>query len=159
MQLPFTLGFVVLAGCTLGLRASPADDAQPPRAADDAKLLVGVWNVVALESDGKKAPADEIKGMRWSVTESEVEFADPGEEFGGKTSYKLDLTKSPKHIDLVVPEGPTKGKTMLGIYKLEKDRLVVCLRDAKEADKGRPTEFSTEAGSGLGMVTLERAKK
>jgi uncharacterized protein (TIGR03067 family) len=159
MRLPNTLCLVVLAGCALCLRASLADDAKPPQAADDAKLLKGNWNVVALESEGRKAPAAALKGMRWSFAGSEVQFADPGEEAGGKSSVKLDTSKSPKHIDLVGLEGPQKGKTVQGIYKLEKDRLVICLRDAEAAKKGRPEEFSTEAGSGLGLITLERVKE
>jgi uncharacterized protein (TIGR03067 family) len=158
MRLLITLCFLVLAGCALYLRVSLADDTKP-QPADDIKLLAGEWKVVALESNGKKAPAKELEGMRWSFKGSDVRFADPGEELGGKTSVKLDATQSPKHIDLVALEGPSKGTKSQGIYKLEKDRLVICMRDAEAAKKGRPKEFSTEADSGLGLITLERVRK
>ena len=144
----------VLIGCVFGLRAN----APMPQPADDLKLLAGEWKPVALESDGKKAPAAALEGGRWSFTGAEVRFADPGEELGGKSSVKLDASKSPKHIDLVALEGPTKGMTIQGIYKLDQDRLVICLRDPEGAKKGRPKAFATEAGSDLHMITLERVK-
>ena len=48
--------------------------------------------------------------------------------------------------------------TMQGIYKLDQDRLVICLRDPVGDKKGRPKTFSTEADSDLHMITLERVK-
>ena len=129
-----------------------------PEAADDLKRLTGDWKVVALEANGKKAPAAELEGMRWSFSGAEVRFTDPGEEPGGKTSVKLDPTQSPKHIDLVTLEGKSKGTTSQGIYKLEKDRLVICLRDPSRAEKGRPTTFVPGALSELGVITLERVQ-
>jgi uncharacterized protein (TIGR03067 family) len=127
-------------------------------AAEDLKRLNGEWKVVALEANGKKAPAAALEGGRWSFSGAEVRFADAGEELGGKSSVKLDPSQSPKHIDLVGLEGAGKGMTSRGIYKLEKDRLVICLRDPKSADKGRPTTFTTGVVSESGLITLERVK-
>jgi uncharacterized protein (TIGR03067 family) len=56
-------------------------------------------------------------------------------------------------------EGPEKGKTVQGIYKFERDRLIICMRGPETAEKGRPKEFKTEADSGLGIMTLERIKE
>lgn len=123
---------------------------------DDLKLLNGSWKVVALEADGRKAPSLALKGMRWSFKGSEVQMADPGDKSGSKASVKIDSSKTPKHIDFVVLEGSLKGKTLQGIFTFDEDRLVICLRDPKAAEKGRPKEFKTEADSGLGMITLER---
>jgi uncharacterized protein (TIGR03067 family) len=155
MRLPTSLSFVLLVGSAFCLPALPADD----KPSQDAKLLEGSWKVVALEADGKKPPPEALKGMRWSFKGSEVQIADSGEKSGGKSSVKLDSSKTPKHIDLVVLEGPQKGKTMQGIFKFEKDRLVICLRGLEDAKKGRPREFMTEADSALGMITLERVKE
>ncbi len=160
MRLPTLLCFVLLVGCACCLPALLADDAKPPKdAKDDSKLLEGSWKVVALEADGRKTPAKELKGMRWSFKGLEVQIADAGEKSAGKSSLKLDSSKTPKQIDLVVSEGPQKGKTMQGIFKFEKDRLVICLRGLEAAKKGRPKEFMTEADSSLGMITLERVKE
>ncbi|MBP3955746.1 sigma-70 family RNA polymerase sigma factor [Gemmata sp. G18] len=140
-----------------GVGGSKSPDLKPV-AADDLKRLTGDWKVVSLEANGKKAPAAELEGMRWSFSGTEVRFTDPGEEPGGKTSVKLDPTQSPKHIDLVTLEGKSKGTTSQGIYKLEKDRLVICLRDPSSAEKGRPTTFVPGALSELGLITLERVQ-
>ena len=160
LQTPFC--FALLVGCAFSLPALLADDAKPPKdAKDDLKLFQGSWKAVALETDGKKAPPEALealnKGGGYTFKGSELQIAEVGEKF--KSSVKLDSSKSPKHIDLVVPEGPQKGKTMQGIFKFEKDRLVICMRDLEAAKKGRPKEFITEADGGLGMITLERVKE
>jgi uncharacterized protein (TIGR03067 family) len=160
MRLPALLCFAVLVGCAFRPSALLAEDAKQPKdAKDDLKLLEGSWRVVALEADGRKAPSEALKGMSWSFKGSEVQFADRGEKSDGKSSVKLDSSKTPKHIDLLGLEGPEKGRTIQGIFKLEKDQLVICLRGAEAAKKGRPKEFMTEPDSGLGMITLERVKE
>src|SRR5262249_12531614 len=126
---------------------------------DESKVLDGHWKVVALEENGSKAPTGVLKGMSWSFKNSEVEMVDPPDRqhnIQHKASVKLDWSKTPKHIDFVPFDGAMKGKMLRGIFTLEKDRLVICLRDPGSAEKGRPQEFKTEAGSGLGMITLER---
>jgi uncharacterized protein (TIGR03067 family) len=126
----------------------------------DFKLLEGEWGVVGFEDEGKKVPPeviDALKEGRWSFKGSEVEFANPGEKLGGKTAVKLDSGKTPKHIDLVGLEGPQKGKAMQGIYKIEKDRLVICLQKAEGGS--RPRRFRAVPESQLAMITLERVKK
>ncbi|HLW68652.1 MAG TPA: TIGR03067 domain-containing protein [Gemmataceae bacterium] len=127
---------------------------------DDLKQMQGYWNVVALEADGRKAPDDAVKGMHVRIKGTEFEGIDPGEASGDKATIKLDSSKSPKQIDLVALTGKDKGKTIEGIYKLEKDRLMICMRGPEAAEKGRPKEFSSgDAGSGLGIMTLERVKE
>ena len=77
-----------------------------------------------------------MKDGGWTIKGSElsVEYANPPVKF----SFKVDSSKSPKEIDLIALDGPQKGKTMEGIYKLEDGKLMVCLRDIAAAEKGRP---------------------
>ena len=150
----------LLTGFHFCLSASVADDAKPMQDLKvNFKQFDGNWKVVGLESDGIKAPAEALKGMHWSFKGSQVEFADPGEKLGNKTAIRIDSSKSPKQIDLVGVEGKLKGKTIHGIFKFEKDRLVICVSDPEAAKIGRPKEFKTEANSGLGIITLERVKE
>src|SRR5207245_805554 len=58
-----------------------------------------------------------------------------------------------------VLEGDLKGTTSPGIYKLEKGRLTICLRDEKNVAKGYPKEFTADKGSGQAMITLEKIKE
>jgi RNA polymerase sigma factor (sigma-70 family) len=121
-------------------------------AVEELRALQGEWKVVALAENGRKATANDVKGMRWTFKGTRLLGFDPGQpqkEFG---EVRLDPTKEPKHIDIVSLEGNLKGKTLQGIYKREKGRLTVCLRDP---GKGRPTEFTADAGSDQGMITLE----
>ncbi|HEV3143482.1 MAG TPA: TIGR03067 domain-containing protein [Gemmataceae bacterium] len=154
MRFPTSLCFVVVVSFAVAQPGLRADDAK-----DDLKLFQGDWKVVGLEADGKQAPAEAIKGVRMKIKGSVFEGTYPGQTSGEKATVKLDSSKSPKQIDLVVLEGPEKGKTVEGIYKLEKDRLVLCMRGPEVAEKGRPKEFKTDTDSGLGMMTLERIKE
>ncbi len=157
MRLMTRLCCIPLVGCVFLLPALLAAADKPQRGAkDDARLLEGSWQAVALETDGKKAPPEPLKAMRWSFKGSELQESGP---LASKYSVKLDSNKTPKYIDLVVLEGPLKGKTIQGIFKFEKDRLVVCLRGLKDAQKGRPTQFMTEPDTALALITLERIKE
>lgn len=53
----------------------------------------------------------------------------------GKSSYKIDPSKSPNHFDLIGLDGPQKGKTMEGIYRLVDGELTICVRDVAAAEK------------------------
>ena len=136
-------------------KAEPKEDA----AAKELKVLGGDWDVVVLEQDGRKASADDVKGMRWAFKGATMQRTDPGEKPGDKAEVKLDPSRSPKHIDLVVLGGDLKGKTLQGIYKLEDGKLTVCLRDEKAPEKGRPKDFTADKGSNQAMITLEKVKK
>ncbi len=131
----------------------------PDRAADAAakelQTLQGVWRVVGIETDRKKASPKDVEGMRWTFKGTRLLGTDPGEEPSDTGEVKLDPEKTPKHFDLIATDGNRKGKTVQGIYKLEKGRLTICFRDEKAAEKGRPTEFTADAGSGQALIILE----
>ena len=72
MRLFTFLCFATLTAFAVPSR-SAADDAKP--AADvkgELKLLEGAWTVVGLESEGKKAPAEALKGMSWSFSGAKI---------------------------------------------------------------------------------------
>jgi RNA polymerase sigma factor (sigma-70 family) len=146
-------------------REQAKDDAKKPDRPEDAaakelKSLQGDWNVVALAAAGQRATPDDVKGMSWTFKGARIAGINPGDkkatEFG---EVKLDPTKTPKHFDLVPLEGEIKGKSQPGIYKLEDGLLTVCLRDEKALEKGRPKEFTADAGSDQGLIVLERPEQ
>jgi uncharacterized protein (TIGR03067 family) len=61
-----------------------------------------------------------------------------------KAKFSIDPTKKPKIIDYMMTEGPTKGKTHLGIHELEKDTVKFCFA---APGKERPTDFTAKEGS------------
>jgi uncharacterized protein (TIGR03067 family) len=146
----FVVAAILLAGCP----HSP----QGPKTADqgDVKQMEGEWLSVAVEQAGEKVPEDTLKknGSKTTIADGKMDILTDGKP--DQVSFTLDPTKSPKGIDTVALGGSRKGKVTLGIYKLEGDRLTMCVRLKGE---GRPTEFATKQGSGDMLMVFERVKK
>jgi uncharacterized protein (TIGR03067 family) len=137
----------------------------------DKDAVQGTWTVESLEDDGEKAPADEIKNMKITLTTNKFVF-DDGKKKQEET-YSVDPATKPKGIDVTrtrqnmisssVIGGPaakpvetkitTETKTVKGIYSLEGDSLKICLANP---DKDRPTDFSSKEDRML--MVLKRAK-
>jgi uncharacterized protein (TIGR03067 family) len=144
---------VGLAGVVLTAFASLviADDA----ADKEAKRLEGTWKFVSLTVEGDEAPQEFIQKGRWSIRGKEITIPGAG---GGKISYKVDPSRSPKVIDMTALDGPSKGKMIKGIYKIEEEQLTICLPGGKQESPGleRPVEFG--GGQGRSLIVLERSK-
>jgi uncharacterized protein (TIGR03067 family) len=134
------------------------EPARPAVGQDDAKAIQGVWVAASMEANGKPAPAEAVKVMRFTFKADTLlirgNFRDEREE---EFTFKLDAASSPKHLD-IIPADKDKEKgqvTILGIYELKGDDLKVCIRHAK-SDKGRPAEFATTPDSELVLVVFKR---
>jgi uncharacterized protein (TIGR03067 family) len=126
------------------------------RAGDEARdALQGVWQAQTLESDGKPAPAEAAKRMRFTFKGDKLlikgNFADDREE---ECKYTIDVKATPKQLDFTTPDGKKK---ILAIYEIKNDEMKVCMRHA-ESKSGRPTEFATKADSKLVLVVFKRQK-
>ena len=92
----------------------------------------------------------------------------------GASSYvayvDLDATRSPKWFTLHATQsnrndGPapdirvTVAVRLCGIYKLDGDKLVVCLPEAEGSPLLRPTDFKGDGEGGLYLLTYQRAAK
>ena len=136
---------VVLAGPALVV----ADGDEDVR--KELKALEGTWRAVALEAGGKPLPKAAVPEFLFIVG------AD-GKATGrmGKVEYQsrvsVDPTKTPRTIDNAHETGPQKGKKQFGIYKVEKDKWIVCMTapGAKEGD--RPKSFDTKNSAGVVFV-------
>jgi uncharacterized protein (TIGR03067 family) len=103
------------------------------------KELEGTYKVVLAERDGK--PAE--KALTDAVT-----VAVKGDEFtmtfspDDKKTAKIKVTPDakPAKIELSPQDGPEKGKTFPGIYKLEKGELTLAFSEKGE----RPKEFKSD---------------
>jgi uncharacterized protein (TIGR03067 family) len=119
----------------------------------DFDVIQGTWNLVALEADGKQAPAKLVTAVKLIFKDDTLTFA-PGEPGFTSYRYKLDPTTKPAGFSMTHSDGANKGKTETGIYLLEGDRLKICF--------GRPghlpTKFTAKAKSGQAMYSLERQK-
>jgi len=131
--------------------------AVPLRAADapaGTKELQGTWEAVASVRDGKDQPPDK-GGMIVAMIEGDALTLKIGDQTRTAT-LKVDATKTPPTMDVLMEDGPQKGKTMKAIYQIKDDELKVC---HGEPGADRPTEISSKEGSGLTVVTFKRVKK
>ena len=151
MRSLWLLGFVAVMG-------TPAWGDGSDLAHDEVKLLQGEWVVVGMEDDGIKAPADQLKGMKWVVQDTTITATDP-DGSTGRMRFVLNSKTTPKAIDILPQDGRTKGVKQVGIYDLRKGRLQICYREPNAADKDRPKDFAASPNSGFGMILLEKRLK
>lgn len=143
---------------------------------EDAKRIQGTWKVIAMKGAWGDLPPEEVEKTRFKFTADQISQL-VGEREEGPARYKLDPTKKPKTIDLMVEIKETvKGKkdetvvklTLPGIYHLDESDLKICLaldvgtkknKDGKlekTPPLARPTEF--KASDSTGLLILKRVQ-
>ncbi len=148
------IGLVVIATAAVAGLATAGD------AKKDLDLLQGNWKVVSIkESDPVKTPTEEfVKEMAVTVKGDVMKFTARGETTV-TMKIRLDATKTPRTIDCVLQDGPNKGKSEPGIYKIEGAgkgaTLTMC---ANDAGKDRPSMFATKEGTNISLIVLRKAK-
>jgi uncharacterized protein (TIGR03067 family) len=130
----------------------------PPPYRDPAEQAIaaqqGTWLATSSRRDGQDAPAEIVRTITRTVEKDHVVWKRDGKNFAG-TTIVLDPSRTPAAIDVIPDGGPAHGKRVLGIYKLEKDRLTICMADA---DQPRPREFKAEKGSKQTLMVFTRAR-
>jgi uncharacterized protein (TIGR03067 family) len=144
------------------LAAARADDP----AGAEAGALQGTWRFVAAESEeaGWAQPPESVKTWIWWIRDTDLSGPGPTPGFTEAT-LKFDPQASPGQLDIRYPGAAEEGPTLQGIYKLEPGRadpsrlyLVICLRGAAEAERGRPEKFQFSGGEGLSLLILEKVR-
>ena len=137
---------ILLVG--LLLAAAPEDDNKK-----DLKAMQGDWACEELVKDGFRVPDDDARAL-FRTVKDDTYTVHRFRKKAGSGKFKLDATKSPKHID-IIPDG-AKGLVIEGIYKIDGDKLTMCYA----APKGkRPTEFASKEESGVTLAVWLREKK
>lgn len=139
---------LALAAAAALTTAANADDA-----AIDSEIAKwqGTWKVVSFLSDGKLLPPEKIKPIQLTVDGDRYHFQNGA--FQERGTYQFHPKQRPKALDIVVGEGPDKGKVHRVIYRVEGDRLTICL---DSAGKQRPSEFTGKAGTGYVLEEWQR---
>ena len=88
------------------------------------------------------------------MTDDHVVWERDGKRFAG-TKIVLDSTKDPQTIDVIPDGGRNRGEHILGIYKLERDTLTICMAAPGQP---RPKEFKAEKGSGCTLQAFAHVK-
>jgi uncharacterized protein (TIGR03067 family) len=117
--------------------------------------LEGEWSMVSGEANGLSMPEATVKTGKRVAKDGETTITLGGQVYF-KAKFSIDSTKKPKAIDYTMTEGPTKGKTHLGIYELDGDTVKFCFA---APGKDRPTDFTAKEGSERTLSVWKRDKK
>ena len=117
--------------------------------------LEGEWSMVSGEANGVPMPEATVKTGKRVAKDGETAITFGGQVYF-KAKFSIDPAKKPKAIDYTMTEGPTKGKTHLGIYELDGDTVKFCFA---APGKDRPTEFTAKEGSQRTLSVWKRDKK
>ena len=119
----------------------------------ELKSLEGEWVVQRIETkDRKEEPGDDerisltIKGTKWTfgtLQEGEV--------------VALDPSTNPKLLDFKIVRKGREDTVNEAIYKVDGDRLVICIYQGK--DKKRPTSLDKPTEGNTVLWTLKKSKK
>ena len=113
----------------------------------------GTWKLTSVEVEGTKAEDDAVKSARLVIKKDTFVFKQGDMSFSG--TYKVDVTKKTKTIDITFKDGPDKGKTLLGIYELDGDTMKLCFTPPEQE---RPKDFTTKEGSKNVVMVFKRQK-
>jgi uncharacterized protein (TIGR03067 family) len=118
----------------------------------DQKELPGSWACASAIIDGKPLAQDTAKELRLTLTADRYK-TERGQQVLFDSTYKVDGAKTPAEIEMVGTEGDLKGKTALGILKLDGDTLTMCY---VMPGKQRPTAFESLPDSGKFLIIWKR---
>jgi uncharacterized protein (TIGR03067 family) len=110
----------------------------------------GTWRATSSIYEGQEAPAEVVRSITRSVEKDHVVWKRDGKSFAG-TRIELDPSRDPKAIDVIPDGGKDRGERVLGIYKLENNRLTICMAAPGQP---RPRAFKAEKGSGCTLRTF-----
>ena len=143
----------LLSPLVLAASVGAADPSPEPDEPNDAKAILGTWELVKAEMDGKSPPPNNRKEMKIEITKDHFIITTVGVERKEKAGYKLDPKSKPRRIDISPSDDK---KTLEGIYKLEKGELTMCW--GVEPGTGRPARFD-EKGRVFMVFRKPKAKK
>lgn len=121
--------------------------------AADKSPLEGKWMIESLTRDGKAD--DSMKGATRIHTGDKYTITPAKDSKAPMTEGTFTVDEAKKTIDMKPTSGRYKGKTLLGIYKIEGDTVTLAFGDA---DKSRPTAFDSKEGSGVVVAVMKKAK-
>jgi uncharacterized protein (TIGR03067 family) len=142
---------MILAAGLLIAACNPRDEA----ASKDRERLQGSWELLTLQANVQQLRQMDLDDL----PEARLVFQDDGcrLRIGGtdlEMTYRLDVRKAPRAIDLAVTAGPDKGKMFRAIYALDSDTFKICYHP--QPGKARPSSFAKAADSGFMVFTWRR---
>jgi uncharacterized protein (TIGR03067 family) len=119
----------------------------------ELEKLQGTWTHLSREEGGKQV-VGEAKDIKFVITGDKWTLGRDGESGQAGTLKIVDAASTPKKFDLVITDGPNKGKVVLSVYAVDGDVLKYC--GNLEA---RPPSLQTKPGDGSYCNSYKRLKK
>lgn len=116
----------------------------------DKVKLQGTWSATAVMDKGKAEPAERVQKLKLIITDDKYIYQ--VDKISFSATFKLDMTRTPKAIDVTFEEGPKRGQTMKAIYSLEGDILKIC------GGTERPKEFKSSKDVPTVLLSFKRDK-
>ncbi len=160
---------VVMGGLAIVVPV-PAQE-KPERAKTDAELLVGTWQILALEEDGLTVKDSKLKTIIIRASKKNLNFCWQPKDPSLKPlvlEASIKPKAMPKAFDGIDPTSPqpTAGVIgmVVGIYQLKGNDLKICQRklgfvtnvDSRSLDISRPKTFQTGKGDRSVLYILKR---
>jgi uncharacterized protein (TIGR03067 family) len=122
---------------------------------DKEVKIEGKWAATGGSHNGKKIPGEAFEKLMAVIAFKDGKYSSTimGKEDEAGT-YTMDAKKDPVQVDFKITEGKDKGKTQLGILKIDGDTMTVA--NAMPGAKDRPKNF--DGGEGVAVLTLKRQK-
>jgi uncharacterized protein (TIGR03067 family) len=120
-----------------------------------ASEVVGTWSCSAATINGRVLPETSTKKLHLTITDTRYKTERDAEVLFDST-YRLDISKTPAHINMLGTEGDLRGKEAQGIIAMDGDTLKICYT---MPGKPRPTTFASETNSEAQFVIWKREKK
>ena len=123
---------------------------------DQIEQFVGNWKVDVLTANGREMPEEFRNKLRLEFTKTKMVMKMDGKDEDREMKFTLNAKASPKTITTTPLDGPFKGKPVTGIFKFEKEALILCLPN-KPTD-ATPKEFKSEKGASMALIKLSLVK-
>lgn len=121
--------------------------------AQGLKDLEGTYTVESAAKGGVEIPDAERQKVTFLIQADQLTMKTPDRTVTAK--IKVDIDKSPMTIDLSPTDGPEKGKTFPGIYKIERGELVIAFNEQGD----RPREFKAEGDTAVLRLKKQQLEK
>ena len=142
----------LLIGLAMTVGAPGAKDAPKKES-----TIVGEWIGEKATRGGQDRPVPE-GGITFIFTaEGKLTVKEGAREPKDGATYKIDAKKNPAELDIIPPVGKDEP-TILGIFKIEDDKLTICIGGGSKEGSERPTKFESLEGSRTMLMVLKRKK-
>jgi uncharacterized protein (TIGR03067 family) len=142
------LAVVLLFGAWSVLATAGGDDAKK-----ELEKLGGTWKLIEETDSGQKIPVDpnEVFIFKGESLTNKV-----GAKTTDEFTVKVMPGKNPKEIDLIPLKEPNKGVPSPAIYKVEGNKLTICVNFAPGSK--RPTAFTSDQTNRNIILTMEKSE-